>query len=97
MSTHSPSLACSPRNRTTATSSKDVRRSFRRDKPILPGQLYAILGRLARDAAIAKIDDTGISGGPERTRYAVTDVGHERLLAWLRQPEARLPRSATLS
>ncbi|MEW6858248.1 PadR family transcriptional regulator [Trueperella pyogenes] len=64
---------------------------FAGDKPILPGQLYAILGRLARDAAIAKIDDTGISGGPERTRYAVTDVGHERLLAWLRQPEAPAP------
>lgn len=64
---------------------------FGGDKPILPGQLYAVLGRLARDAAIAKVDDTGSSSGPERTRYAVTHAGQERLLAWLDEPEPPAP------
>lgn len=64
---------------------------FGGDKPILPGQLYAVLGRLARDAAIEKVADTGASAGPERTRYAVTDLGNERLLAWLDQPEPPAP------
>lgn len=64
---------------------------FGGDKPILPGQLYSILGRLARDAAIAKTEDTGLSGGPERTRYVVTATGHERLLAWLDEPEPPAP------
>ncbi|MDP9831961.1 MULTISPECIES: PadR family transcriptional regulator [Trueperella] len=64
---------------------------FGGDKPILPGQLYAVLGRLARDAAIEKVEDTGTSGGPERTRYAVTELGTERLLAWLDQPEQPAP------
>ena len=61
-------------------------RYFAGDKPILAGQVYSTLARLARDAKIAIVDDDGDSGGPSRTRYAVTPDGHRDLVEWLATP-----------
>ncbi|MCI2238749.1 PadR family transcriptional regulator [Paenibacillus sp. TRM 82003] len=54
-------------------------------KPLAFGQVYATLGRLVRDG-LAEVVETRSEGGPERTVYAVTDEGRERLRAWLAEP-----------
>ncbi|WP_432548286.1 PadR family transcriptional regulator [Kineococcus sp. SYSU DK004] len=54
-------------------------------KPLPFGQVYATLGRLVRDG-LAEVVETRSEGGPERTVYAVTDAGRERLRDWLAQP-----------
>lgn len=54
-------------------------------KPLPFGQVYATLGRLVRDG-LAEVVETRSEGGPERTVYAVTDTGRQRLQAWLAQP-----------
>ncbi|AIE82750.1 PadR family transcriptional regulator [Actinotignum schaalii] len=62
-------------------------RYFAGDKPILAGQVYATLARLARDAKVAQVDDHESSGGPSRTRYALTTTGEHSLREWLATPE----------
>lgn len=64
---------------------------FAGDKPMLAGQVYSILARLARDAKIVEVDDDGESGGPSRTRYAVTALGERELEEWLTTPEKPSP------
>ncbi|WP_432571748.1 PadR family transcriptional regulator [Kineococcus sp. SYSU DK005] len=54
-------------------------------KPLPFGQVYSTLGRLVRDG-LAEVVETRSEGGPERTVYAVTDAGRERLQAWLAEP-----------
>lgn len=54
-------------------------------KPLAFGQVYATLGRLVRDG-LAEVVETRSDGGPERTVYAVTSAGRERLQAWLSEP-----------
>lgn len=54
-------------------------------KPLAFGQVYATLGRLVRDG-LAEVVETRSDGGPERTVYAVTDAGQERLEEWLSEP-----------
>jgi DNA-binding PadR family transcriptional regulator len=49
------------------------------------GQVYATLGRLVRDG-LAEVVETHQQGGHERTVYAVTDAGRDRLKAWLAEP-----------
>lgn len=56
-------------------------------RPLAFGQVYATLGRLVRDG-LAEVVETRSDGGPERTVYAVTDAGRERLDAWLAEPAA---------
>ncbi|PWJ53661.1 transcriptional regulator, PadR family [Quadrisphaera granulorum] len=58
---------------------------FPEERPLAFGQVYATLARLVRDG-LAEAVDTRSEGGPERTLYAVTDAGRERLLAWLATP-----------
>lgn len=58
---------------------------FAPDRPLAYGQVYATLGRLARDgqvvmAAIEQAD------GPERKRYAITRSGEVALARWLSEP-----------
>ena len=56
------------------------------DAKALPfGQVYATLGRLVRDG-LAEVVETRSEGGPERTVYAVTDTGRQRLQEWLAEP-----------
>lgn len=64
---------------------------FAGDKPILPGQVYATLARLLRDAKVIEIDDEGTPGGPARTRYALTETGRHAVAEWLQQPEVPSP------
>ena len=67
----------------------DIKRAhdawFPAERPLAFGQVYATLGRLVRDG-LAEVVGTHSEGGPERTVYAVTDLGRERLTAWLGEP-----------
>lgn len=54
-------------------------------KPLAFGQVYATLARLVRDG-LAEVVETRTESGPERTVYAVTGPGRERLQAWLAEP-----------
>lgn len=49
------------------------------------GQVYATLGRLERDGLV-EVAETRTEGGPERTVYALTDAGTDRLTEWLAEP-----------
>jgi DNA-binding PadR family transcriptional regulator len=61
-----------------------------RAKPLAYGQVYATLGRLERDGLV---EQTGQDrdGGPDRTSYALTDTGREKLDEWLAAVEAPAP------
>ena len=64
---------------------RDYDTFFGRDRPLPYGQVYATLGRLARDGkVIAGASEPG--DGPDRKRYTITDVGHSELEAWLAEP-----------
>ncbi len=65
---------------------------FGRDKPILSGQIYSTLTRLARDGKVEEVADKELSGGPERTKYAITRKGRNHLNAWLQTPEEPAPQ-----
>jgi DNA-binding PadR family transcriptional regulator len=58
---------------------------FAPDRPLKFGQVYATLGRLARDgwAVLASVEQ---DAGPERKRYAITEAGERELDRWLRRP-----------
>lgn len=58
---------------------------FPEGRPLAFGQVYATLARLVRDG-LAEVVETRSDGGPERTVYAATDAGRERLEAWLSEP-----------
>lgn len=64
---------------------------FAADKPILPGQVYATLSRLARDEKIIEIPESEPSSGPPRTRYAITHNGKNALTTWLETPVVPSP------
>lgn len=53
-----------------------------RAKPLAFGQVYATLGRLERDGLVAPAGQDR-AGGPDRTRYALTDRGRAELDGWL--------------
>jgi len=67
----------------------DIKRAhdawFPAERPLAFGQVYATLGRLVRDGH-AEVVGTQSEGGPERTVYAITGSGRERLLTWLDEP-----------
>lgn len=50
------------------------------------------MARLKRDGKVEEIVDTGISGGPDRVRYAITKKGRHELQEWLETPEAPSPQ-----
>ncbi len=54
-------------------------------RPLAFGQVYATLGRLERDGLV-EVVDTRSAGAAERTVYALTEPGRERLRAWLTEP-----------
>jgi DNA-binding PadR family transcriptional regulator len=58
---------------------------FGADKPLLFGQVYSTLARLARDG---RVEETGSAAGegPERKLYAITGDGEQELFAWLARP-----------
>ena len=58
---------------------------FGRDRPLPFGQVYATLGRLARDGKVV-IDGVQPGEGPERKRYVITERGGTEFETWLTEP-----------
>jgi DNA-binding PadR family transcriptional regulator len=58
---------------------------FSRGKPLPFGQVYATLGRLARDGKVLP-GEVEPGAGPERKRYAITEIGRHDVEEWLSQP-----------
>ncbi|MEU4220410.1 PadR family transcriptional regulator [Actinoplanes sp. NPDC026623] len=59
-------------------------------KPLAYGQVYATLGRLERDGLVEQSGQEQ-EGGPERTSYALTDAGRDKLTEWLTAVEPPAP------
>ena len=64
---------------------RDYDTYFGRGKQLPYGQVYATLGRLARDGKVTA-GDAEHGAGPERRRYAVTPMGESELAEWLAEP-----------
>lgn len=83
MELHLAVLATGPRHGYEVKKEHD--QWFPETRPLAYGQVYATLGRLVRDG-LAEIVETHRERGPERTVYAVTDAGIDRLKEWLAEP-----------
>jgi DNA-binding PadR family transcriptional regulator len=64
---------------------RDYDSYFGRGKPLPFGQVYATLGRLARDGKVLP-GEVAPGAGPERKTYAITEVGRDEVETWLSQP-----------
>jgi DNA-binding PadR family transcriptional regulator len=68
---------------------------FGRGRPLPFGQVYATLGRLARDGkVVAGSSEPG--AGPDRKRYAITDEGVADVDSWLAEPVEPEPHLQTV-
>lgn len=68
---------------------------FGRGKPLPFGQVYATLSRLARDGKVIG-GDAEPGSGPDRKRYAITELGAREFDGWLSQPIEPEPHLQTL-
>src|SRR5215813_4352855 len=71
---------------------RDYDTYFGRGKPLPFGQVYATLGRLARDGKVTG-GDVEPGAGPDRKRYAITPLGCIEFAGWLAasvEPEPHL-------
>lgn len=68
---------------------------FGRGKQLPFGQVYATLGRLARDGKVTA-GDAEPGDGPDRKRYAITDTGRHDVDAWLAHPVEPEPHLQTV-
>jgi DNA-binding PadR family transcriptional regulator len=74
---------------------RDYDNYFGRGRPLPFGQVYATLGRLARDGmAVAGQAEPG--AGPDRKRYAITEAGKSEVEAWLTEPVEPEPHLQTV-
>ena len=73
---------------------RDYDTYFGRGKQLPFGQVYATLGRLARDGMVVAGPEPG--DGPERKRYAITDTGKDEVDAWLADPVEPEPHLQTV-
>jgi DNA-binding PadR family transcriptional regulator len=64
---------------------RDYDAFFGRGKPLPFGQVYATLGRLARDGKVVAAESEP-GAGPDRKRYLITDRGVTEVETWLREP-----------
>jgi DNA-binding PadR family transcriptional regulator len=64
---------------------RDYDAYFGREKPLPFGQVYATLGRLARDGMVAPAPAEP-GAGPDRKRYVITKEGVTEVEAWLAEP-----------
>lgn len=64
---------------------RDYDAFFGRGKPLPFGQVYATLARLTRDGKVQP-GDVEPGAGPDRKRYAITDLGRHNVEEWLDQP-----------
>ena len=74
---------------------RDYDAFFGRGKPLSFGQVYATLGRLARDGKVV-MGDVEPGDGPERKRYVITDVGATEVETWLKEPVEAEPHLQTV-
>lgn len=74
---------------------RDYDTYFGRGKPLPFGQVYATLGRLARDGKV-EVGDPEPGAGPERKRYVITDQGVTEVEAWLTEPVEPEPHLQTV-
>lgn len=64
---------------------RDYDAFFGRDRPLPYGQVYATLGRLARDGKVTA-GQSEPGAGPDRKRYSITDAGRAEVESWLADP-----------
>ena len=74
---------------------RDYDTYFGRGRPLPFGQVYATLGRLARDGKVM-ISEVGPGVGPDRKRYVITDAGATEVETWLAQPVEPEPHLQTV-
>lgn len=74
---------------------RDYDAFFGRGKPLPFGQVYATLGRLARDGKVMP-GEAEPGAGPDRKRYAITDAGKSEVEAWLIEPVEPEPHLQTV-
>jgi len=72
---------------------RDYDAFFGRGRPLSFGQVYATLGRLARDGMAMVGAEPG--AGPDRKRYTITDAGRAEVEAWLAEPLPAEPHLQT--
>jgi DNA-binding PadR family transcriptional regulator len=68
---------------------------FGRDRPLPFGQVYATLARLARDGKVTG-GEAEPGAGPDRKRYAITELGAGEFDAWLATPIEPEPHLQTV-
>ena len=73
---------------------RDYDTYFGRGRPLPFGQVYATLGRLARDGKVLIEAEPG--AGPERKRYVITETGASEFDAWLTEPIQAEPHLQTV-
>jgi DNA-binding PadR family transcriptional regulator len=59
---------------------------FGHDRPLHYGQVYSTMSRLLKNGLV-EVEGIEAGGGPERKRYAITDVGVTDVQRWLATPE----------
>lgn len=74
---------------------RDYDAFFGRGRPLPFGQVYATLGRLARDGKVV-ISEVGPGEGPERKQYVITDSGATDVDTWLVEPVEPEPHLQTV-
>jgi DNA-binding PadR family transcriptional regulator len=74
---------------------RDYDAYFGRDKPLPFGQVYATLSRLARDGKVTG-GESEPGAGPDRKRYAITELGAREFDGWLSQPIEPEPHLQTV-
>jgi DNA-binding PadR family transcriptional regulator len=74
---------------------RDYDTYFGRGKPLPFGQVYATLSRLARDGKVTG-GDAEPGAGPDRKRYAITELGASEFDSWLTQPVDPEPHLQTV-
>jgi DNA-binding PadR family transcriptional regulator len=74
---------------------RDYDTYFGRGRPLSFGQVYATLGRLARDGKVAAAQiEPG--DGPDRKRYVITEAGVTEFETWLAEPVEAEPHLQTV-
>ena len=73
---------------------RDYDTFFGRGKPLPFGQVYATLGRLARDGKVL-MAETEPGAGPDRKRYVITEDGVSDVESWLKEAVPAEPHLQT--
>jgi DNA-binding PadR family transcriptional regulator len=74
---------------------RDYDTYFGRGRPLPFGQVYATLGRLARDGKVM-ISEVQPGEGPDRKRYVITELGATEVNTWLTEPVEPEPHLQTV-